>query len=210
MTKSSETSYHHKDLRQSLIKAALELIAQKQDASTLSLREVARQVGVSNAAPYRHFADKNALLAAVAEEGFHILTGCLQSSIEKTSDDPLQQLQASGVAYIKFAISHPSHYRLMFSAFRADNLCDPPLNAAGQEAFAVMMDTIVRGQKASKIQVGEPLHLAWVTWSFVHGLAMLLIDHQLPITDEQDIVSVAELATKSLIDGIHHEENTSR
>jgi len=197
-----ETSYHHKDLRQSLIKAALELIAQKQDARTLSLREVARRVGVSNAAPYRHFADKNSLLAAVAEEGFHILTRCLQSSFESTYDDPLHQLQVSGVAYIKFAISHPSHYRVMFSALRADNLCAPPLNAAGQEAFAVMMDAIVTGQKVGRIKEGEPRHLAWVTWSLVHGLAMLLIDHQLPITDEQDIVSVAQLATQSLIHGM--------
>jgi len=203
MTKSpSETSYHHKDLRQSLIRAALELIAQKQDASTLSLREVARRVGVSNAAPYRHFADKNVLLAAVAEEGFHILTRCLNSSIEKASEDPLEQLQASGIAYVKFAISHPSHYRVMFSAFKADNLCYPPLNAAGEEAFAVLMDAIANGQQAGKIKAGETQQLAWVTWSLVHGLAMLLIDHQLPITDEQAIVSVAELATQSLIDGM--------
>ncbi|NET59304.1 MAG: TetR/AcrR family transcriptional regulator [Symploca sp. SIO2E6] len=198
----SEKSYHHKDLRQSLIKAALELIAQKQDASTLSLREVARRVGVSNAAPYRHFADKNALLAAVAEEGFYILTRYLHSSIENTSDDPLHQLQVSGVAYVKFAISHPSHYRVMFSAFKADNLCYPSLNAAGQEAFAVMMNAIASGQQLGKIKVGEPRQLAWVTWSLVHGLAMLLIDHQLPIIDEQDIVAVAELATQSLINGM--------
>ena len=108
----------------------------------------------------------------------------------------------SGVAYIKFAISHPSHYRVMFSAFRADNLCYPPLNEAGQEAFAVMMDAIANGQKLGKIKLGEPQHLAWVTWSLVHGLAMLLIDHQLPITDEQDIVAVAQLATQLLINGI--------
>ncbi|NET31061.1 MAG: TetR/AcrR family transcriptional regulator [Cyanothece sp. SIO1E1] len=206
MTKPSrETPYHHGDLRQSLIHAALELITEKQDANTLSLREVARRVGVSHAAPYRHFADKDALLAAVAEEGFHLLLTYLQKGMAKTPDDPVGQLQASGVAYVKFAISHPSHYRVMFGAFRADPLAYPSLNTAAQAAFDVMVNAIASGQQARTIKAGNPQHLAWVAWSLVHGLALLLIEQQLPITDEPDIAALAELATQSLTYGLHQQ-----
>ncbi len=205
---SSETAYHHGDLHQSLIDAALELITENQETKTLSLREVARRVGVSHTAPYRHFADKEALLAAVAEEGFRILTLCLQSSLKNTSHDPLQALQAIGVAYVKFAIAHPAHYRVMFGALRADSQSYPSLSAAGQEAFTVMTNTIQTGQDAGKINSGEPQHLAWVTWSLVHGLAMLLLEGQLPIADEGDVISLAKLATQSLICGIQHQEKT--
>jgi AcrR family transcriptional regulator len=205
---SSETTYHHGDLHQSLINAALELITENQETKTLSLREVARRVGVSHAAPYRHFADKDALLAAVAEEGFHVLTLCLQSSLENTSYDPLQGLQAIGVAYVEFAIAHPAHYRVMFGAFRADSQSYPSLSASGQEAFTVMINTIEIAQDAGKINRGESQHLAWVAWSLVHGLAMLLLEGQLPIADERDVISLAKLATESLICGIKHRGKT--
>lgn len=205
---SSETAYHHGNLHQSLIDAALELITENQETKTLSLREVARRVGVSHTAPYRHFADKDALLAAVAEEGFHILTLCLQSSLKNTSDEPLQELQAIGVAYVKFAIAHPAHYRVMFGALRADSQSYPSLSTAGQEAFSVMTNIIEIGQDAGKIKTGEPQHLAWVTWSLVHGLAMLLLERLVPIADEGDVISLAKLATQLLVCGIQHQEKT--
>ena len=91
-----KSNYHHGDLRQALIDGAIALIAE-QDISSLSLREVARRVGVSHAAPYRHFADKEALLAAVAEEGFIRLTASMRQQQQMVFDDPLQRLQATGV-----------------------------------------------------------------------------------------------------------------
>ena len=197
-----KTPYHHGDLRQTLIDAALRLIADKRDASTLSLREVARRVRVSHAAPYRHFADKDSLLAAVAEEGFHILNGYLQGGCQKAPADPLRQLQGSGTAYIQFAIAHPSHYRVMFGALQVNNTAVPSLNTAAQEAFAVMEKAIASGQTLGKIKAGDPRQLAWVAWSLVHGLALLLIDHQLPITAEPAIANLIEVATQSLIYGI--------
>ena len=200
-----ETAYHHGDLRPSLIKAALDLIAEKQDAKTLSLREVARRVGVSHTAPYRHFADKDALLAAVAEEGFYILKRYLRNSLEEASGDVLHKLQKGGVAYVKFAISHPSHYRVMFSAFQPSNRDYPSLNTAAQKAFSVLADGIVKGQAMGKIRAGNPQQLSWIAWSLVHGLAMLLIERQLPLTDEQEIVALAEFATRSLNQGVQSE-----
>ena len=203
-----ETTYHHGDLRLSLIQAALALIAEKEDAKTLSLREVARRVGVSHTAPYRHFADKDTLLAAVAEEGFHILKRSLQRSLEETSGDALLKLQASGVAYVKFAVSHPSHYRVMFGIFQPDNPDYPSLNAAGHDAFDVLVEAIANGQATEQIQAGDPLQLACVAWSLVHGLAMLLIERQLPLTDEQEIVALTEFATRSLNQGLRFEKDT--
>lgn len=196
-----ERPYHHGNLRQSLIDAALELIAEKQDAKTLSLREVARRVGVSHAAPYRHFADKEALLAAVAEEGFHLLLDYLHRAMVHI-DEPARRLQASGVGYVRFAIAHPSHYRVMFSTLQVDYLNYPGLNEAGAKAFAVMVDEIMAGQAAGQMKTGDPQQLAWVSWSLVHGLSMLLIEHQLPLTDEQDIEALAEFATQSSMEGL--------
>lgn len=197
----SKAAYHHGDLRQALIDAVLAIIVEDRDAANVSLREVARRVGVSQAAPYRHFADKDALLEAVAEEGFQQLLKAL--AIDAGSEpNPLVRLQASGVAYVKFAIAHPAHYRVMFSTFRVEQGTYSSLNAAAGEAFAVMVDAISAGQAMGGIQAGDPRQLAWITWSLVHGLALLLIDRQLPIVDEQDMLSLVTLATQSLVDGL--------
>ena len=198
----AKTTYHHGDLRQALIDAALALITEAQNTGHVSLREVARRVGVSQAAPYRHFADKEALLAAVAEEGFQRLLAALQAGDTGDADDPVARLQASGVAYVKFAIAYPAHYRVMFSTFRVDHSVYPSLNGAAEKAFAVMVEAIVDGQAAGIIQSGHPQQLAWVAWSLVHGLALLLIEQQLPIVDEPEILSVAHLATQTLVRGL--------
>ncbi|MEM0980373.1 MAG: TetR/AcrR family transcriptional regulator [Cyanobacteria bacterium P01_H01_bin.58] len=195
----SKATYHHGDLRQALIDAALAIIVEDRDAANVSLRAAARRVGVSQAAPYRHFADKDALLAAVAEEGFQRLLKALDTG---SDPNPLARLQSSGVAYVKFAIAHPAHYRVMFSTFRIEQGNDSSLNAAAGAAFAVMVDAISAGQAIGAIQPGHPRQLAWITWSLVHGLAFLLIDRQLPVVDEQDMLSLVTLATQSLVYGL--------
>lgn len=195
--------YHHENLRQALVEAALGLISEQQDLSSVSLRKVARQVGVSHAAPYRHFADKDALLAAIAQEGFYQLTEHLNQSLVEIGADPLQQLEAIGVAYVQFAVSHPSHYRVMFGAFRFDALNFPSLQMAGEGSFTVLVKVIKGGQAAGMMRTGHSRQLAQVAWSLVHGLAMLIIDRQLPIED-QEIRSMATLATHSLIEGLGH------
>ena len=203
MSKSDrETAYHHGDLRQSLIDSSLALIEEKQNAKTLSMREVARRAGVSNAAPYRHFADKEALLAAVAEKGFRILASYLREGVNSLPGEPLQQLQTSGMAYVKFAIAHPSYYRVMFSAFQPGDAKSPELTEAGLDAFGVLTEIVVDGQAAGQVKSGDPRQLAWVAWSLVHGLAMLVIERQLPLMDEASVVAFSELATQSLVEGL--------
>jgi AcrR family transcriptional regulator len=196
-----KNTYHHGDLRQALIGGAIALIAE-QDVSSLSLREVARRVGVSHTAPYRHFQDKEALLAAVAEEGFIGLTEAMNSGIQQAPDDPLKRLEATGVAYVQFAIAHPSHYRVMFSSYRGEQAEHPERARAGWQAFQVLLNVIESGQMAGVVRAGETMRLAWVAWSTVHGLAMLLIDGRLPMIETQDVEALAEFVTCTLIEGL--------
>lgn len=194
-------TYHHGDLRQALIDAALELVVEK-DVSSLSLREVARRVGVSHTASYRHFADKQALLAAVAEEGFQVLSHYLEEAVQQPTPDPLKRLEAAGIAYVRYAIEHSSHYRVMFGAYPANKQTHPSLADASTQAFMVLVNAIVEGQKAGVVRLGEPVQLGWAAWALVHGLAMLLIDGRLPVTEKQALNSLSSFITRILIEGL--------
>ncbi|MBP0000121.1 MAG: TetR/AcrR family transcriptional regulator [Cyanobacteria bacterium SID2] len=202
---SASKTYHHGNLRQALIDTAIETIAEK-GVNSLSLREVARRVGVSHSASYRHFADKEALLAAVAEEGFlgltQALTTALQNRLETTADCSLERLQASGIAYVKYAFDRPEYYRVMFGSGAIDRSRYPSLQNASQQAFQVLVDLVIAGQNAEKIRPGDPVKLAWVAWSLVHGLAMLAIDGQLPISETHEIESIARFTTQTLSEGL--------
>lgn len=194
-----KTTYHHGELRQALIEGAIALITEK-DVSSLSLREVARRIGVSHAAPYRHFEDKEALLAAVAQAGFLGLTSALKVEIQ-TVKHPLQRLEASGVAYVQYAQAHPSHYRVMFGTPRGEQNKYPDLAEAVEQAFIVLVNIIEAGQAVGAIKPGEPKQLAQVAWSLVHGLAMLLIDGQL-LGSNVEIETLASFVTQTLVTGL--------
>src|ERR1700693_5459913 len=105
--------YHHGDLPRALLDAALHIV-ETQGTEALTLRAVARRAGVSQAAPYRHFASKEAILAAVAEDGFRSLIAAMRESVATCGEDPLGRLRAVGLGYVTFATSHPSHFRVMF------------------------------------------------------------------------------------------------
>jgi len=172
MSKSPKTSYHHGDLRQALIDAGLKVLA-GEGLEALSLRRVAREAAVSASAPYRHFKDKQALLAAISENGFRQLQAMLAESNEKTPGD----LDASGRAYISFAIENPQSYRLMFTnRVLCDENAEESLKEAGQEAFLALVETIEAGIKAGGISETESHQLGLAAWSLVHGVAMLVID----------------------------------
>src|SRR5215472_6702206 len=107
-------AYHHGDLRHALIQAGLELLAEG-GARELDLRKVARRAGVSHAAPYRHFADKQALIAAITEEGFRLLAKQIQVTLSEVPEEPFEQLLGIARAYVHFAKAHPWLMREMFS-----------------------------------------------------------------------------------------------
>lgn len=197
---SKKDKYHHGDLRRALIDAALHLIAE-QGISSLTLREVAQQVGVSRMAPYRHFADKADLLAAVAEEGFRALKAELDRAAEAEAD-PVQRLQAIGVAYVDYAVRHAAHYRVMFGSTMSDGHSDSALAQVAGETFAVLVHTLVACQQSGQVRTAEPTQQAQIAWAAVHGLSMLAIDGQLSIAKCSSIQALAIETTQTLITGL--------
>jgi AcrR family transcriptional regulator len=193
--------YHHGDLRRALIDAALQLIAE-QGVSGLTLREVAQRVGVSRMAPYRHFEDKSTLLAAVAQEGFRALRTYLNSASDRADPKPLERLQGIGVAYVRYAVANPAHYRVMFGSFFGDQQTYPELYGEATDCFGVLVQTVVECQQLGCIRSGEPKEVAQVLWSLVHGLSMLLIDGQLPAMGCAPVEDLAIAATRTIIDGL--------
>ena len=171
-------SYHHGDLRNALIQAGLELLAEG-GVQELDLRKVARRAGVSHAAPYRHFADKQALIAAINEEGFHLLAERIRSTLREVSDEPVEQLLGVALAYVRFAKENPWLMREMFSGFTIERETFESLHTASKSVYRLYAEVIRRGQESGKIVDGDPTALAGVLWSVLHGLAMLIIENQM-------------------------------
>jgi len=168
-------SYHHGNLRRALLDEALATIRDR-GVEGLTLREIGARLGVSRTALYRHFADKSALLTAVATEGFRLLREDLVSSWER-GKGPAEQ-QAMGVAYIRFALRNPSHYRVMFSHFVDPALQHPELATEAAAAFQALVDSIVELQRQQFLRPDDPVLMARHVWAVVHGVAMLAIDGQ--------------------------------
>ncbi len=171
-------SYHHGDLRNALIQAGLELLAEG-GVQELDLRKVARRAGVSHAAPYRHFADKQALIAAINEEGFHLLAERIRSTLREVSDEPVEQLLGVALAYVRFAKENPWLMREMFSGLTIERETFESLHTASKSVYRLYAEVIRRGQESGKIVDGDPTALAGVLWSVLHGLAMLIIENQM-------------------------------
>jgi AcrR family transcriptional regulator len=200
-------SYHHGDLRQSLIEAALELLTEEQNW-LFSLREVARRAGVSHNAPYNHFVDKRDLLGAVAALGFERLRDRMLSAIVGVhrADDALAK---TGVVYIRFGVTNPAHYRLMFGSSLGAGDADKPeiVVRAANSAKAVLLDVIERGvargvfaglaSDKMGVEVG-----ALAAWSIVHGLTMLLIDRLAQNVTRRSIDSITQQVTKTFVKGL--------
>lgn len=178
-TKPKDDTYHHGDLRNALIAAGVQML-ETEGAQGLSLRKLAKQAGVSHNAPYMHFADKEALLAAIAEEGFHILTNAVRSAVDSADDDWRQQLSAGCWAYVRFALEHPSHLQVMFIGYEPQKY--PSLYATSTGALAVLSDLIRRGQAQGKVVDGDSHYLATFVWSLLHGVATILAGRKMPPT----------------------------
>jgi AcrR family transcriptional regulator len=153
----STSKYHHGDLRGAILLAAGSLV-EKQGVAALSVRAAARRAGVSHNAPYRHFPDRDSLLAALAGQGFAQLADALQG----------RSGREMGEAYVGFALANPQRYRLMFGGLlRLDAY--PELRASAQAAHAAL-------EQAFSGQGVDPAKAAAAAWALVHGLAMLLLD----------------------------------
>ncbi|EPX59213.1 Transcriptional regulator, TetR family [Cystobacter fuscus DSM 2262] len=192
--------YHHGDLRRALLDASLELIS-KEGFGALSLREVARRAGVTHAAPYRHFADKEALLAAVAEEGFRAMTARMRQDMAR-EPTPMERLMACGVAYVLFAVENAAHFRVMFGPHFTRPLTPSESQEEGN-SFQLLVDAILEAQRAGEVRAGEPHALALTCWSLVHGLASLWVDRQLEHTGlSTGVEALAWEQTRMLMRGL--------
>ena len=181
--------YHHGDLRRALLDAALDLVMDK-GVEAFSLREAARAVGVSPAAAYRHFADKAALLQALAIEGMGRLALDMEEAIERAPGDrgsparAAAELAAVGAAYVEFAMSHPARFRAMFGAFcPAGEPEEMPPEAAprGRDPFQILVDSLDALVATGAIPGAARAGAEVVAWSAVHGLASLLVSESLPL-----------------------------
>ncbi len=180
MTETSSRSrpYHHGDLRNALIQAGLTILA-TEGMHGLSLRAVARRAGVSQTAPYRHFANKEALLAAIAQEGFVRLATATRTAIAHFPDDPAAQLAAAHAAYVQFALDNPDHLRVMFSGLLVGPNRPETLQAAAMAAFGLLVSLVQAGQRVAVLREGDPVQFAVAAWAMMHGLAVIVLEHQL-------------------------------
>jgi AcrR family transcriptional regulator len=172
-SKRSRRPYHHGNLRRALLDEALVIIG-AEGVDALTLREIGARVGVSRTALYRHFADKPALLAAVATEGFRMLRERLAGAWEEAGRGRAG-FRAMGVAYIGFAMENPAHYRVMFGRFDRSRP-DAELEAEGAAAFGVLVDAVAALQGSGMLAADDTLQMAQFVWALVHGVAMLAID----------------------------------
>lgn len=185
MSTSSNSPYHHGDLRRALLEAAL-LILERDGEAGLGLRDLARAVGVSPAAPYRHFDGLAGLLEALAVTGFQRFTRAMEAVAEA---DPPDLLSAMGKTYVLFALNNRALFRLMFSPrLRRDNR--PGLRMAADAAFATLRHVSGGDVKAGRVA-------ALSAWARVHGLAVLLLDGQIAIQAGEDIEAlISEIIEK--------------
>ncbi|MCH8532442.1 MAG: TetR/AcrR family transcriptional regulator [Saccharospirillum sp.] len=182
-----KTHYHHGNLNLALIQAARDIL-EEEGLAKLSLRAAARKVGVSQAAPYHHFKDKEALLASVAAQGHHDFNAAMEKQMNEAGEDPEQRLIACGVAYVTFAVDNPALFRLMFGSTIEHCEQYAELTAAGARSY----QTLEAAERAALEKNGEDMSTlplrALGSWTSVHGLATLIIDggldlQQLPSQD---------------------------
>jgi len=176
-------TYHHGDLKNALIDAALALIS-VHGTRGLSLREAARNTGVSHAAAYRHYSSKESLLAAIAEQGFHMLTAQMRRAVADSHGDTASLLDATGRAYIEFGVTHPEHLQVMFSGAIGDLSAYPSLQQIAEQSYQVLGDVVAAGLAAGRLRTSDPQLISLAAWSFVHGLAQLIATGHVPAARE--------------------------
>lgn len=177
-----QTAYHHGNLREELVTAALEMIQENGGAYGVTLRKIASRVGVSHAAPYRHFQDKKDLLAAVARQGFDLLMDWTRKRLSETDGEPLSRFGAWGMAYMDFAIAHPAHFRVMFAPPEKGMTLSEDLRPESSHYFKEFQE-LVSDCHDKGVLVGEdPASITRAAWSMVHGFSTLFIGNHMETT----------------------------
>jgi AcrR family transcriptional regulator len=185
----AERGYHHGNLKEALLQAALGLIAEK-GAAGFTFADAARMAGVSPAAPYRHFRDRDELLSSIAQRGFELFESTLNAAWDDGRPDTLTAFERVGKAYLKFARAEPAFYSAMFESGLSIDI-NPALQAAGERAFGIIRAAAERLAALAPPGVARPpaLMMALHIWSMSHGIASLFARgdgarRKLPMTAE--------------------------
>jgi AcrR family transcriptional regulator len=174
-------TYHHGDLKNALIKTGVEILA-KDGVSGLSLRKVASRAGVSHAAPYSHFADKQALIAAISTEGFRQLYDRVNMVVEQYKTKPSRQLVEVAWAYVQFALDDRDRFKVMFSGVLEKERDYPEFVAEAQKNFQLVKMIVEANQAAGVLRSGPSDLVAMSAWGIIHGFIMLLLEGQISHT----------------------------
>ena len=193
------SAYHHGDLRAALLAEAAAMIDEG-GTSSVTMRAIGRRLGVSRSAAYRHFADKSALLVAVAAAGFDRLRERLEAVGAGAPDADIERLSQVGEAYVRFALENPGHYRLMYGKEAISREDLPELGEVANALFDELVHIVQTYQRSGKITRQDPRLQAYVAWGAVHGLASLLIEGQ--ILTAVDVDELIRQTTSTLLDGM--------
>lgn len=170
--------YHHGNLKNALIQAGIEILS-AEGVHGLSLRKVAQKAGVSHTAPYSHFADKQALIAAISTEGFRIIYKQLSAVIKRYNDQPLRQMIEGAWAYTQFALSDPGHFKVTLSSVLEREKDYPAFVEMSRKSFGLVTRIVEACQTAGILRPGPADVTAISVWSNVHGFVSLLLEGQL-------------------------------
>lgn len=197
----AKRAYHHGNLRAAMLEAAHRVL-RAEGAASLTLRRVARESGVSHAAPSHHFKDVRGLRGAVAAEGFESLTRAMRANRE--TNDPRLRLSQLGRAYVTFATGHPALFRTMFHPSLVDRTGLPDLAAASEATFETVVETVRECQEAGVVDAGpNARELALSAWSSVHGIATLAVEGELASYGfDQSPEALADLITARIYFGL--------
>ncbi len=171
-----KSGYHHGDLRAGLIEATRRLVEEK-GPDGFSVSDACRLAGVSTAAPYKHFKDKNEMLVAMVLEGMQRHKANMLAALEGVPEGTPARVTALGREYVNFALRENGVFRLKFGGF-TDRLEDPRLQTAGEETFGIVLQEVANCLGAAEI-TPEVRRRGFMLWSFVHGLSFLLVDKKL-------------------------------
>jgi AcrR family transcriptional regulator len=196
-----QRAYHHGNLRAALIDAAVEELA-RVPAEQLSLRALARSLQVSQTAPYRHFTDKETLLAALAARGYRELLAALVAARRAAGESAAQQLRAVARAYVEYAAGHERLFKLMFGPLVQPIEKHPELREVSRDTLALVQALLDHGMQRGEFRRQDVVYLANAAWAGIHGVATLRIDAPALFRKYIDLEQQIGVAVETFLAGI--------